>query len=77
VSNLATTIDGWTGFNTACYKKMDGQELCFTTNGIYDEEVVAQAKVFSQTRPEDLPAAQARSSIKFSNVDGGAESLVM
>ena len=41
VTDLSTVIDGWEGFNSACYKKdSEEKEHCFTTEGIYDEDVV-------------------------------------
>ena len=43
--DISKVINGWEGFNTACYKRRgEERERCFTTEGIYSEEVVDAAR---------------------------------
>lgn len=45
VMDITKVINGWKGFNTACYKRRgEERERCFTTEGIYSEEVVDAAR---------------------------------
>ena len=47
VTDLSSLLgENWTGFNSACYKKgNEEKEHCFTTEGIYDKDVVRSAKL--------------------------------
>lgn len=52
VTDLSRVINDWTGFNTACYTKLGGDERCFSTQGIFDKEAVTAAKLTMSARNE-------------------------
>jgi len=71
VTDLSTVIDGWKGFNSACYMKdSEEKEHCFTTEGIYDEDVVRAAKLV-QARSGEISAE----GVTFTKTSGGGTIL--